>query len=70
MNKEKIVANLAIWYFVIGLIFAISFAIYYKWTAFSYFSPGFYMVLLTWPIQLPGIFFDFQQFGWAGKVLS
>ena len=69
MNKEKLVANLAIWYFVIGLIFAISFAIYYKWTAFSYFSPGFFAVVFSWPFQVSGFLGDLFVYGLAGKPI-
>jgi hypothetical protein len=71
MNKalEKKLSIVAIFYFTIGLFFAVCYALFYHWTLFSFFSPGFYMVILTWPIQIPGFLADFQQYGWAGKVL-
>lgn len=62
--------TIVILYFIIGLLFALFYAYFYHWGALSYFSPGFYMVLLTWPIQLPGLVGDFFQYGWAGKILS
>lgn len=64
---EKRIATLAVIYFITGLIFAGFFAWFYHWSALSYFSPGFYAVVLTWPIQVPGFIYDFQYFGFAGK---
>lgn len=66
---ERIVTALAIFYFLGGLIFAAGYALFYHWEVFSFFSPGFYMVVLTWPIQLPGLFNDFRLFGFSGKIL-
>ncbi|MCL4367070.1 hypothetical protein M1563_02785 [Patescibacteria group bacterium] len=66
---ERYVAAFFISYFFIGLLFASLYALFYHWSAFSFFSPGFYMVLLTWPAQLPGFFADFQYYGFAGKTL-
>ena len=68
-NKEKLIANLAIWYFVIGLIFAFAFAFYYKWSALSFFSPGFFAVVFTWPFQISGFLGDFLVYGLAGKPI-
>jgi hypothetical protein len=64
---EKKIGTFAVIYFIIGLAFAITFAWFYHWPALSYFSPGFYVVVLTWPIQIPGFIYDFQYFGFAGK---
>jgi len=69
MKLEKAATTIAILYFVVGIIFAISYALFYHWPALSFFSPGFYAVVLTWPFQLPGFFFDFQYYGLAGKVI-
>ncbi|MBI4038167.1 hypothetical protein HY387_00735 [Candidatus Daviesbacteria bacterium] len=69
MTKEKIITNLAIIYFVIGLLFAIFFAIYYKWPPLSFLSPGFYAVLISWPLQTPGFANDFLIYGLAGKPI-
>ncbi|MFH0937275.1 MAG: hypothetical protein V1808_03195 [Candidatus Daviesbacteria bacterium] len=66
---EKRIATLAIIYFVIGIFFAIAFSLFYHWPRLSFFSPGFYVVVLTWPIQIPGFFFDFQIYGFTGKIL-
>ncbi len=69
MNKEKIVTNLAIGYVLFGLVFAILFALYYKWSALSFFSPGFFAVLFSWPIQAPGFIGDLLYYGLAGKPI-
>ena len=69
IKKEKIVANLAISYFVFGIIFAVLFALYYKWSGFSFFSPGFFAVVFTWPLQIGGFLGDFLTYGMAGKPL-
>lgn len=66
---EKVVANLAIAYFVFGIIFATCFAIYYKWSALSFLSPGFFAVVFTWPFQLLGFVGDFLTYGMAGKPI-
>ncbi|MDO8498467.1 MAG: hypothetical protein Q7S44_01655 [bacterium] len=66
---EKKLTTFAIIYFIIGLVFAISFALFYHWPGRSFFSPGFYVVVLTWPIQIPGYLSDFQIYGLAGKTL-
>ena len=60
---------LGILYIIIGLLFAIIYAIFYHWSAFTLFSPGFYIVAFSWPIQLPGFILDFQLYGVAGKQL-
>lgn len=64
---EKKLSTVAVLYFVIGLIFAFIFAIYYRWSAFSYFSPGFFSVVLTWPYQAIGFTKDILYYGLAGK---
>ncbi|MDD2823328.1 MAG: hypothetical protein PHQ59_04600 [Candidatus Daviesbacteria bacterium] len=64
---EKKITAIAIVYFVIGLIVAITFATFYHWPPLSYFSPNFYSVVLTWPFQLSGLISDFQYYGFAGK---
>lgn len=66
---EKKIGALIVAYFVIGLIFAVVYALFYHWPPLSFFSPGFYVVLLSWPIQLPGFLSDFQFYGIAGKTL-
>ncbi len=66
---EKKVTTVAVAYFIIGLFFAICYALFYHWGVLSLFSPGFYAVVLTWPIQLPGFIFDFQYYGFAGKII-
>ncbi len=69
MKKEKIIANLGIGYFLFGVVFAASFAIYYKWTALSFFSPNFFAVVFTWPIQILGFTGDLLTYGLAGKPI-
>lgn len=69
MNKEKVITNVAIFYFLIGLVVAIGFAFYYKWTLLSFFSPGFFAVVFSWPLQLPGFVGDFLTYGLAGKPI-
>lgn len=65
----KWVGRIAAIYFILGLIFAFSFAIYYKWTPLSYFSPGFYAVILSWPYQAIGFVNDLTFYGFAGKPI-
>ncbi|OGE14387.1 hypothetical protein A3F00_05160 [Candidatus Daviesbacteria bacterium RIFCSPHIGHO2_12_FULL_37_11] len=69
MKKEKLLTNFAIVYFILGLFFATIFAIYYKWEALSFLSPGFYAVVLTWPFQFSGLLQDFLTYGLAGKPI-
>lgn len=66
---EGKLSTIGILYFVFGFFFAIFYALFYHWEAFGFLSPGFYMVAITWPFQLPGLIFDFQIYGMAGKVL-
>lgn len=66
---EKRLATFAIIYFIIGLLFAIIYALFYHWTTLAFFSPGFYVVILSWPLQIPGFLADFQTFGLSGKTL-
>ena len=69
VNLEKVVANIAISYFVIGIIFATLYAVYYKWTALSFFSPGFFAVVFSWPLQAIGFIGDLLTYGLAGKPI-
>lgn len=66
---EKKIATIAVVYFVIGILFAIVFAIFYHWPILSLFSPKFYIVVFTWPFQIFGLIVDFQYYGFAGKIL-
>lgn len=65
---EKAVSTIAVSYFMIGLLFAITFAIYYKWPALSFLSPPFFHVILTWPFQVSGFVSDLLYYGLAGKT--
>ena len=69
MDKQKLISNLSIIYFIVGLIFALSFAIYYKWQGLALLSPGFFSVVFTWPIQVPGMVSDLLYYGLAGKPI-
>lgn len=69
MSKEKLISTIAIFYFIAGFIFAVVFAIYYKWPYLSFLSPGFYSVILTWPYQMWGFTRDFLTYGFAGKPI-
>lgn len=62
-------AILASSYFIFGLIFAFAFALFYRWEPLGYFSPGFYAVILTWPLQITGFIQDFLIYGLAGKSI-
>lgn len=66
---EKKITTIAVLYFVIGIIFAIIFALFYHWPTLSFFSPNFYLVVFTWPFQIFGLISDFQYYGFAGKIL-
>ena len=68
-NKEKIIANLAIVYFLAGFVFTILFAIYYKWPYLSFMSPGFFAVVFSWPMQVPGFLGDLLTYGLSGKPI-
>ncbi len=52
-----------------GFIIAILFAIYYRWPIISFLSPGFYSVILSWPIQVTGFVSDLLKYGLAGKPI-
>jgi hypothetical protein len=65
----KKLSTVAILYFIVGIVFASAYATFYHWSFFSFFSPGFYVVVFTWPFQIPGFFSDFQIYGFAGKTL-
>jgi len=67
LQIEKAVSIFFIIYFALGLIFAFAFALYYHWPPLSYFSPGFYMVIISWPYQAIGFAKDILYFGLAGK---
>lgn len=69
MSKEKIVSTIAIFYFIIGFVFAILFALYYRWPFLSFLSPSFYSVIFTWPLQAIGFVNDLLNFGLTGKPL-
>lgn len=69
MNKDKIIATIGIVYFIVGLLFATGFAIYYKWEFLSFLSPGFYVVVISWPLQAQGFIRDLLQYGLAGKPI-
>lgn len=69
MNKERLLSTLAIIYFMIGVIFTIAFALYYRWPGLSFLSPGFYSVILTWPYQAIGFVRDLSIYGLAGKPI-
>jgi hypothetical protein len=69
MIKSRLFSSLAIAYFMFGFVFAIFFAVYYKWSFLSFLSPGFYSVILTWPYQAIGFVNDLLNFGLAGKPI-
>lgn len=69
MKKSAIISTLAIAYFMVGFVFAILFAIYYKWPYLSFLSPGFYSVIITWPYQAIGFIRDLLAYGLAGKPI-
>lgn len=66
---EKKLTTFAIIYLTIGLIFAVVFALFYHWPVLSFLSPGFYVVVFTWPYQAIGLIADFAVYGLAGKVI-
>ena len=66
---EKRLTTFAIIYLTIGLVFAFIFALFYHWPVLSFLSPGFYVVVFTWPYQAIGLINDFGTYGFAGKVL-
>ncbi len=69
MKKSAILSTIAISYFMVGFVFTIVFAIYYKWPVISFLSPGFYSVIITWPFQATGFVNDLLIFGLAGKPI-
>lgn len=69
MSKERLISTIAIAYFMIGFVIALAFAIYYRWSFLSFLSPGFYSVILTWPIQSIGFINDLLIYGLAGKPI-
>ncbi len=69
MKKTAWLSTIGIIYFMFGFIFAIAFAIYYRWPFLSFLSPGFYSVILTWPFQAIGFTNDLLRYGLAGKPI-
>lgn len=69
VNWENRLSLLAIYYSIGGLIFAIIFALYYRWPWYGYFSPGFFAVFASWPYQIIGFVRDFMYYGLAGKPI-
>lgn len=69
MKKSAILSSIAIAYFMLGFIFAIAFALYYRWPFISFLSPGFYSVIITWPMQALGFINDLLVYGLAGKPI-
>jgi len=69
MKKTAWLSTIGIIYFMFGFIFAIAFAIYYRWPFLSFLSPGFYSVILTWPLQAIGFINDLMRYGLAGKPI-
>lgn len=70
MKKSAILSTIATAYFMIGFVIAILFALYYRWPPLSFLSPGFYSVILTWPIQSIGFVNDLFIYGLAGKPIN
>lgn len=66
---EKKISYIAIVYFLIGLVFGFFYAWYYSWPVVGYFSPGFWMVIITWPFQTIGFIRDLTYYGLAGKPI-
>jgi len=50
-------------YFMFGIVFALYFAWYYHWDFYGYFSPNFFAVVFTWPIQAIGFVKDLLYYG-------
>lgn len=69
MKKSAWISTIGIIYFMAGFVFAIAFAIYYRWPILSFLSPGFYSVILTWPFQAMGFARDLLTYGLAGKPI-
>lgn len=69
MKKSVVISTIAIAYFMIGFVIAVLFALYYRWSYLSFLSPGFYSVILSWPIQIIGFTKDLLVYGLAGKPI-
>lgn len=69
INRSSLISTIAVAYFTSGFIFAILFALYYRWPFLTFLSPGFYSVIITWPYQAIGFISDFLRYGLAGKPL-
>lgn len=69
MKKSSLISTIGIIYFMVGFVFAIAFAVYYRWPFLSFLSPGFYSVILTWPFQAIGFIRDLLNYGLAGKPI-
>jgi len=67
IKYQPLISKLAIAYFMIGFFFALSFALYYRWPPLSFLSPGYYMVIISWPFQAPGFVQDLFNYGLSGK---
>jgi hypothetical protein len=67
---ESRLSLIAIVYFMAGVIFAGFFAWYYHWPFVGYFSPGFYMVIFSWPYQAIGLIKDISFYGVTYPVLQ
>ena len=70
VRLEKAITTVLILYFFIGIVFTIIYALFYHWSALSFFSPGFYTVVISWPLQVKGFISDFSYYGFSGKVLE
>jgi hypothetical protein len=64
---EKRIGQFFVIYFLVGVVFAICFALFYHWEWSGFFSPGFYVVIISWPYQAIGFSKDFLLYGLAGK---
>ncbi|MBI2022433.1 hypothetical protein HYS97_01095 [Candidatus Daviesbacteria bacterium] len=68
-NLEKRLSTIGILYIMFGLVFAICFALYYRWPIYALFSPGFFAVMFTWPYQAIGFIGDLMYYGFLGKPI-
>ncbi len=67
LELNKLFPTFAAIYFITGLLFALFYAYFYHWPLLGFFSPGFYVVILTWPVQTIGFIPDILTFGLSGK---
>lgn len=68
-KSEDRISVLFTLYFMFGIIFASSFAYYYRWEFYGYFSPNFFVVVFSWPYQAIGFVKDLLYYGLAGKPI-